>query len=185
MSQIIKNLASGPVPPAVPTSFTTDNGTAVPSANILDVRGVGVTDNNKHGIQVEGGLDQTGASNRIQVQLTNRITGTANTIGDVTETVYSFPLGATPGSYLFTIKVTAFDVTDSLSAGYSSFRLVRTDGATATAIGATTSFVTEEGIMTNVVVTNGTSGNNVTLTVTGLAGKTIHWLALADYIFTS
>lgn len=39
MSQVIKNLASGPVPPSVPTQFTTDNGVAVPALNNLNVFG--------------------------------------------------------------------------------------------------------------------------------------------------
>jgi hypothetical protein len=183
MSQIIKSLASGPVPPAVPDQFTTDDGSiAIPVGNNLNVLSRDTTDNNINGIQT---IADPPNGDDLYVELTNRITGTATTTDDVTpQTVYSFPLGLTPGSYLFNINVTAFNITDNLSSGYSSFRLVRTDGITATSIGATTSFVTEEGIMTNVVVTNGVSGNNVTLTVTGLAGKTIHWLALADYIFT-
>lgn len=39
MSQVIKNLASGPVPPSVATSYVTDSGTAIPSANVLNVNG--------------------------------------------------------------------------------------------------------------------------------------------------
>jgi hypothetical protein len=41
MSQIIKSLASGPVPPSVATQYTTDSGIAVPALNNLNVFGNG------------------------------------------------------------------------------------------------------------------------------------------------
>ena len=44
MSQIIKNLASGPVPPTVATLYTENVGTAIPAANNLNVLGgTGIT----------------------------------------------------------------------------------------------------------------------------------------------
>lgn len=57
MSQIIKNLAAGPVPPAVATSYVTDSGTAIPALNILNVLG---------GI----GAETTGSGNTITINVT-------------------------------------------------------------------------------------------------------------------
>ena len=60
MSQIIKNLAAGPVPPSVPTSFLLDDGnSAVPSANILEVLGG------------SGTFTSLGVSNQIKINVVN------------------------------------------------------------------------------------------------------------------
>jgi len=180
----IINTSSGPVPPSVATSYVTDNGTAVPSANVLEVVAIDVTDNNANGILVEGGLVETGASNRVQVQLSNRITGTATTTDGVTPvTLYTFPLGATPGTYLFTQSVVGFNSTDQIGAVYSGFRGVRTTGAAGVLINTNIALVGEEGSFTVAEVANSISGNDAVLTVTGVAGKTIDWNVVTTYVF--
>ena len=61
MSQIIKSLLSGPVPPAVPTSFLLDDGnSAVPLANVLIVHGE------------TGSTTSLGASNEIIINVENQ-----------------------------------------------------------------------------------------------------------------
>ena len=82
MSQVIKNLASGPVPPSVPTSFTTDvrnnsqnsPGSATPVANILQLLGRETNQNNDNGIRTDTDPNN---GNIVYVELTNRITGLA------------------------------------------------------------------------------------------------------------
>lgn len=58
MSQIYKSSAAGPVPPSVAQSYVTDNGVAVPAANILNVLG---------GI----GAETSGAGNTITINVTS------------------------------------------------------------------------------------------------------------------
>ena len=187
MSQIYKPLtSSGPIPPIIPTNFQTQDGTAVPAANILIVNGFDSDEDNANGIITKGGVVGTGTANEVDVVLTNRITGAATTTDGVTpQTVYSFPLGGAPATYLLEVRIVGFNVTDNLSAGYTSYRVLRTTGAAATEINATPGIISEETTMTGVLVVNGVSVNDATLTVTGLAGKVINWIALTTYIMVT
>lgn len=178
--------SSGPVPPTVATSYVTDNGTAVPAANILLVDGKTSTENNTNGVITKGGVAGTGTANEVDIVLTNRITGSATTTNAVTPvTVFTFSLGATPATYLFTINIVAYNVTSSLSAGYVDFATVRTTGAAGSLISNSPSVISEEGVMNGVIVTPTISGNNLELDVIGLAASTIDWLALVTYIKVS
>ena len=57
MSQIFKAVTGSPL---VATSYTTDDGTAVPQANILNVTAIDSNTNNDNGIQTAGGAASVG-----------------------------------------------------------------------------------------------------------------------------
>lgn len=183
MSQIIKNLSAGPVPPAVPTQFQTDvNSPSIPVANLEKVFGGQVTTNNTNGVQTDG----SSGGNTLTIQLTNRITGSATTTdGTTITTVYTFGLGAAPATYLFTARLAVINLTDNLAAAYYANAAVRTTGAAGSLISTGNYFTSEEGAMSGIVIGNEVVGNNLLLVVTGLAGKTIHYQALTEYLFVS
>ena len=182
MSQIYKSLASGPVPPSVATSYTTDNGTAVPALSILDVRGIDVTDNNNNGIQVEGGLAQTGASNRVQVQITNRLQGITSTSGAASANIVVFTPAVT-GTYSMEFRIAVYIETSLLGAGYSLFGAIRFDGVNSNICDIFDEIVNEEGAMTNLDIAVTIAGANVQVVGTGYGAEEINWSAVGMYTF--
>ena len=179
MSQIFKSLVSGPVPPAVPTSFVTDiNSPSVPIANIENVFGGFVSTNSANGIQTDG----SSGSNTLTIELTNRLRGSGTTVGATNTNLVIFALGATPATYIIDANFAGFEPTTPAGVGYSLFGSVRTDGATATLVGTPDKIKNEEAALAacdaNIVV----SGNNVILQVTGTAGLTVDWVVVATYV---
>lgn|SRR6185503_15658257 len=186
MSQIIKNLASGPVPPAVATSYVTDvhdnttagPGAAVPALNVLRVLGRDTTQDNANGIRTDA--DPNNGS-FLYVELTNRIHGAVTTTNATPTTIASFSLGATPAVFTFDIQIASFNITDVNGDGYFISGSARTDGATATLCGTPDKIVNEEVADTadaNLVV----SGNTIIIQATGIALKTHHWRTVATYV---
>ena len=191
MSQAgIISTTTGPVPPTVPTSFTTQNGTAVPLANILLVKADDSTENNANGIITKGGVVGTGTSNEVDVIITNRLQGTVQTVGAATQPIITL----TPtvvGTYAIEARVAAFNTTSTEGAGYSvfgTFRWSAAAGGTATLCGTPDKIVNEEGTM----ATTSPNGANCTMTVSGgsvlingvgYAGQTINWSAVGLYTF--
>lgn len=182
MSQIIKNLASGPVPPTVPTSFVTDSGTAVPAANILLVYGNDSIENNANGIITKGGVVGTGTANELDIIITNRIQGTTSTIGAVTSAMITYPLTVI-GTYAIECRVGAYNTTSSIGAGYSIFGTARYDGVNANLVGTPDKITNEEGAMSAANVTMTIAGSNVLINGVGYAANTINWSGVALYTF--
>ncbi len=182
MSQIYKSLSSGPVPPAVPTSFVTDvNSPSVPIANVENVLGGDTTANNDNGIRTDG----SSGSNTLTIQLTNRLQGTGTTVGATTADLVTFSLGATPGAYNFELKVVGFDAVTPSGTGYTILGTMRTSGAAATLVGTPDETVIEDAAMITSDVDMVASGNNLIIRVTGVVGLSINWNVVATFVFIS
>lgn len=179
------NSSSGPVPPSVPTQFNTQNGNAVPLANILIINGFDSTENNDNGIITKGGVVGTGTQNEVDIVLTNRATGSVTTVDATPTTSLTFNLGATSGVYFFEGFIVAFDTTDVAGGAYSFVSGARTTGVTGIEIGTEFKDVLEEVAMTTADFNVNVSGNNFIITVVGIAAKTIDWNCYLTYRFVS
>lgn len=177
MSQIQIAVSGGA--PAVPTTFTTDSGSATPAANNLNIFGIDSTANNDNGISTSGSGDT------VNVILTNRTTGSVSTIDATPTTAITFALGATPGVYYFEGNIVAFDVTDTAGASYSFVSGFRTTGAAATEISTEFKDEFEEAAMSTADFSVSASANNLIIQVTGIAAKTIDWNVFLTYRFVS
>jgi hypothetical protein len=171
--------SGGPIPPVIPTSFDTDDGTAIPAANILNVNGVDSTENNANGILTRANPD---LSNNLEIVITNRLQGTVTTANATPTPIITF----TPtvvGSYTIESRITAYNTTDTLGSGYSLFGTARFDGVNSNLCGTADRIVNEEAGMENASSTFTVSGPNILINAVGLAGKTINWSAVSLYTF--
>ena len=182
MSQVYKNLAAGPVPPSVPTSFVTDvNSPAIPALNILNEIGGSVTTNNINGIQTSG----SSGGNTLTVELTNRAIGAVTTTTAALTTIITFPLAGSSTVYGISGLIVANDTTDGAGAFYAFDTAAKTNGAAATEIGTEYSTNLEDASLSASDIFVNVSGNSVLVQVQGVAGKTIDWFAQINYIQVS
>lgn len=183
---------SAPPPPAVPTSFVTQNGTAVPAANILNVNAYDSTENNDNGIVTKGGIASgnppgSGAISEMDIYLTNRATGTVTTTDATPTTALTFSLatGGATGVYFINGDIVAYDVTDVAGGAYSFVSGARTLAGVGTEIGTEFKDVLEEAAMVTADFSVSVTGNNFIVSVQGIAGKTINWNVSLTYRFVS
>ena len=174
--------------PSVPTTFTGDNGSAVPAANILLITADDITDNNVNGITAVAGAGQTGgdgnplASNELQVQLTNRFQATGSSINGATEDLITFDLGATNAVYRVEFKIAGRDTATGDGVGYTTFASIKTDGATATIVDSPFKDADEDNSLQSGDLNIIASGNNLVLRATGVAGQTVSYSAVGYYV---
>ncbi len=170
--------------PTVATSFTTDTGTAVPALNVLNVTAIDVTGDNVNGVQTRGGVSTVGgATNDLEVQLTNRLQGTVSVTGAVTGNLITFALsGSTASVYRFSFTVSGIDTATGDGVGYTVDASARTDAATATIISTPNIDSDEDASLSAALIDVVASGNNVILQPTGIAVQTINYSAVGTYV---
>lgn len=186
MSQAgIISTTSGPVPPDVPTEFITQDGTAIPAANTLNVVGDERPDplvipDDDNGIQTYADPD---GGDTLSIFLTNRRVDEDSVTGAGTVDLFTQDLGGVPGTYNFQLYVAAFEATTPAGAAYTIFGSVRTTGAAATVIVTQDIISDEEPALLGADFQIVASGNNLIARATGVAGLTINFKVLATYVF--
>jgi len=182
MSQFFQGVTAGSLPPVVPTSFVTNSGTVIPAGNVVNLTGSDTNINDDNGIRV---IANPNGSNNAVVQLTNRITGTVTTTDATPTVLVTVPLGATPGTYIASGDLSAYNLTDIAGGSYTFAGAAVTDGVVGTEIGTEVRNIFEQAAMTAADFRFTVSGNDGVVTVIGIAGKTINWNCLFYYRFVS
>lgn len=178
MSNATLGMGGGGSGSAIQT-ITGDDGIAVPpTAFNINLLTGSTTANDTDGIRDVG---NAGTSTET-VQLTNRQYGTVTTSDATPTTILTFAAAAVATCYDIQVRITAFDATDVAGGAYFIIGGARTTGAATTIFPDTEFFVKEEAAMATSDIDLTASGNNIVVTVTGIAAKTIRWAALLTYI---
>ena len=183
MSQFYQGTTAGSLPPSVPTSFVTQDGTAVPELQVLIVNAFDSTQNNANGIITKGGVVGTGTANEVDVVLTNRtkVTATTSDGAGQTQTVTIFTPTVSTGIE-FSVTFIGYDSANNEVAGGSLEGVAKRSAGGTTAITGTNDTLDEAdaGLITADwdIVTDGTL---IQAQFVGVAGRSISWSAVFIY----
>jgi hypothetical protein len=190
MSQFFQGVTAGSLPPTVPTSFQTQDGTAIPLANVLIVNAYDTTQNNDNGIETKGNTNGgdppgTGAANEVDVYLTNRISVTATTSdgGGQTKTVTLMtPTNAT--AVEFGASIIGYDSANNEAAGGSQEGIARKSAGLVVVVGTNDSLDESDSALDSADWDVIASGADLSIRFVGVAGRTIVWRCTFTYIQT-
>jgi hypothetical protein len=173
MSQFFQGtINSGNLPPEVPTSFVTDDGTGIPAAHILNVLG---------GSGIETYVDPD-LSNNLFIKVQNSTTNTGQTINNQTINLSTIDCSVA-GTYFFTTQVSTYDVLGLEAAGGQLYTTVRSTGGVVTVIDDTDAIAHRTSGLPDIDYQIVSSGTNAILQVTGQTGFTLDWGAITIYVY--
>lgn len=177
MSNAFLLTSANNLPPVVATSYVTDDGTAIPAANVLNVNGLDSIENDTDGIITRA---DPNLSNNLQVILSNRISVTATTVGATNQLVTLMtPTSAT--AVTFRTLITAYDAVNDEATGGELLGLARALAGTATVVGTNDAFDEADVALGTADWDVVATGANLQVSFTGVAGRTLIWHALFDY----
>ena len=180
MSQFYQGVTAGSLPPSVPTEFVTDDGTAVPAGNILNVNGIDSTENNSNGIFTRANPD---LSDNLEIILSNRsrVTSTTSDGAGQSQTVNVFTPPVSTG-ITFVVSIVGYDSANNEVAGGELVGIATCSSLGVVLIVGTNDTFDESsaGLIASDwdVITDGTQ---VQIRFTGVAGRSIAWSAVFVY----
>lgn len=189
MSQIYKTLtSSGPIPPNIPTTFNTENGTpavpdgsATPALNIIIFAETSLATNTKDGFQVAA------SGNTVTYSLTNRFDGSVNTADATPTTVASLDLTTIgTGVFTFDVQIVGYDITDNEGLGYAIFGTIKNIGGVLSIVGTPDKIKNEDLLPVNITAAEANltfSGTSAIVQVIGIAATVIHWRAVTTFVY--
>ncbi len=168
------NSTSAPPPPSVATSYVEDTGVAVPALNILNVLGT-------------NGISTSGAGNTITISfIDNFLSGTATTIDGVTYVSFTssanIPLPTPSTSVNIRANISGMDVGSGLAAGGELIGLAKNIAGVVTIVGIPDLTKNNDIALADWTADMSVSGTNVQVQVRGVAGETIQWKTIIDYV---
>lgn len=110
------------------------------------------------------------------------VIGAGQTVGAVTVDLITLSLGATPTTKMTEVKIAAFESTTPAGCGYNLMGAARTTGAAASLIGTPDKYVAEGAALVGADVAYVVAANTLIVRATGVAGLTINWKAVLQYM---
>jgi hypothetical protein len=176
MSQIFKAVTAGNLPPSVPTSFITDIGTVIPSANVVEIHG-------GPGVVVLANPD--GSNEMLVTVIDEAYTGTATTV-DATPQVLNINIPVPNNSAMsFRVNLVAYDPTNNIGLAGELLAGIRNVSGTLTVISVPDRTVNADLALVGSTYTLTSSTTFAQVQVQGVLGHTLNWKGNIDIISVS